>query len=53
MKIICTQAEKEWIIDALTVSPVCPFGPMTNFCWGENCRVCTEKSIEWEVTDGS
>ena len=50
MKIICTQAEKEWIIDALSASPVCPL--RNNLCGKRKCIECTEESIEWEVTDG-
>ena len=51
MKIICTQSEKKWFVDALYNSPICPLEKKYCGKWG--CRECVEKSIEWEVTDGS
>ena len=48
MKIICTESEKRYVINALSETQVC-FG--TKECQG-NCKECVEDYIDWEIEDG-
>ena len=48
MKIICTESEKQAVINALADTPAC-YG--TGDCNG-NCKECVENYIEWEIKDG-
>lgn len=51
MKIICTKAEKELILQAFKDSNICLFDTFGVLC-SYNCSVCVEKRIEWEIKDG-
>ena len=56
MKIICTQSQKELLIECLRDCPQCPFGPdfecpPTAELDGCVDSKCIEENIEWEITD--
>ena len=52
MKIICTKAEKENLLDSVGSSPLCPIG---NGCCQNNdadiCAGCFEDFMDWDVID--
>ena len=50
MKIICTQAQKEWVLDALKASDKCALE--SELCGEVGCIPCIENSIEWQIEDG-
>ena len=58
MKIICTQSQKELLIECLKDSPKCLFGqdiecpPMEELNGGWCGNKCIEENIEWEIEDG-
>lgn len=54
MKIICTQEEKEWLIEAIMNSDEhCFFVEDHSYMnCGDNCRDCLCKKIEWEIKGG-
>ena len=54
MKIICTQEEKEWLIEAIMNSDShCFFVEDYSYMnCGDNCKDCLYKKIEWEIKGG-
>ena len=57
MKIICTQSQKDFLIECINKSEKCPFGPdfpcpPSVDLEGCNNIKCFEKNIEWEIKDG-
>ena len=52
MKITCTQAEKDWLVECLMTSePICIFAD-DEFTGCGSCTECLDKQIEWEIEDG-
>jgi len=51
MKIICTKAEKENLLDSIASSPFCPIGNRFCISSGDTCAECFEDFEEWEVVD--
>ena len=52
MKIICTKAEKENLIDSTASSQFCPMG--IGFCTNidaDKCAKCFEDNVDWEITN--
>ena len=52
MKIICTKAEKENLLDSTASSQFCPMG--IGFCAkidADKCAKCFEDNVEWGVKD--
>ena len=52
MKIICTKAEKENLLDSTASSNFCPMG--IGFCGNpdaDHCAKCFENMVDWEVKD--
>ena len=52
MKIICTEQEKENLLDSTASSPFCPIG--IGFCAkldAERCAECFVNNVDWEITD--
>ena len=52
MKIICTETEKENLLDSTASSMFCPMG--IGFCIkpdADKCAKCFEENTEWEVKD--
>lgn len=55
MKIVCTQEEKEMLIETIVKSTLCPLLASIDcpveICQREQCTKCMNEKIEWEVTD--
>ena len=49
MKIICTEAEKEWLIHLMANSDRCPLEPKCE----QPCTECYEKNVEWTIDEGA
>lgn len=47
MKIICTEQEKEDLLDCVCSSQFCPLGRFD--CMGIACEECFGDFVEWEV----
>ena len=53
MKISCTKAEKNEIIDALMNNQFCLHPDDNESCvYDSGCLNCIEASIEWQIEDG-
>lgn len=51
MKIICTKAEKENLLDCVASSPFCPLGNWNCSSDADRCALCFEDFEEWDVVD--
>lgn len=50
MKVICTEEQKQELINAMAYFRSCPW--VTSECEGGiSCAECYEKNIEWEIED--
>ena len=49
MKITCTKAEKEWLVQLMAISDQCP---MNRTCDGA-CEDCCEKNVEWTIDESA
>ena len=50
MKIVCTQREKDFLVNLLSHTTVCVFD---NVACGEiDCVSCIRECIEWQIEDG-
>lgn len=49
MKIICTEREKENLLDCIDASNFCPISERC--VSNKSCRECAEEHIEWVVED--
>ena len=55
MKIICTEEEKENLMEVMELSSICPFdfyndGAMCKK-YDSHCWKCMSNNIEWDITD--
>lgn len=56
MKIVCTQEEKEMLIESIVKSTLCPLLASIDcpveICQRQQCTKCMNEKIEWEIKDG-
>lgn len=51
MKIVCTEEERNHLVESLVETPECPFAVThASQCDAADCRDCLERKITWEIT---